>query len=396
MKPDRLVMPGQVWGLAATASSGPIFVTSYAGHDLDGTVLTAVDPADGVVWQRSFAGHPGPPRGTSSGTVWVAHAGGTFTEVGVDGSDLRSVVPEHEPHEHMGAFVVLPDGFCVIWLPGHPYRVVPPGRTARVARHTWAGGTVWSTPLVLAEFAFAGADAGWQAQPMEPWRPRTLGAGSREPLLVSGDRVLAEIADGSSGIGVCTLLDAATGRIVTTTPPGPYCHKAITGPGSFLIGRQGYGEFTTTSYDATGQALRTWAGHGMMLVDRHGTVRSAELENGSVSRSRFRVLNPDGSVSDGPLLSGYHTTAPALDVDGTAVFWRDGQLLAVDAERRIRTLFAEDDDRGVMSRILLLDHGQVVFALHDELFVVGGTGLARLDTGPWPCGDGNLGGNPVR
>lgn len=132
----------------------------------------------------------------------------------------------------------------------------------------------------------------------------------------------------------------------------------------------------------------------MMLADRHGTVRSRTGE-GSVSRSRFRVLNPDGSVSDGPLLSGYHTAAPALDVDGTAVYWRDGQLLAVDAERRIRTLFAEDD-RGVMSRILLLDQGQVAFARHDELFVVGGTGLARLDTGPWPCGDGNHGGNPVR
>lgn len=65
----------------------------------------------------------------------------------------------------------------------------------------------------------------------------------------------------------------------------------------------------------------------MMLIDRHGTISSAESENVLPSRSRFRILNPDRSLSDGPPLSGYSTTYPALDADGTAVFWRDGQLL---------------------------------------------------------------------
>jgi hypothetical protein len=36
-----------------------------------------------------------------------------------------------------------------------------------------------------------------------------------------------------------------------------------------------------------------------------------------------------------------------------------------------------------------------VFALNNELVIVRDTGLARLDDGPWPCGDGNLQGNPV-
>ncbi|WP_052720088.1 hypothetical protein [Actinoplanes rectilineatus] len=95
-------------------------------------------------------------------------------------------------------------------------------------------------------------------------------------------------------------------------------------------------------------------------------------------------------------MSGYHTTHPALDADGTAVFWRDGRLLAVDADLQARTLYAQNDDRSVMSRILLLDQGRVVFTLHDELFLFHGTGLGPLDDGPWPCGDGNLHGNPVR
>lgn len=58
-------------------------------------------------------------------------------------------------------------------------------------------------------------------------------------------------------------------------------------------------------------------------------------------------------------------------------------------------LFAQKDDRPVMSRILLLEQGQVAFALHDELLIFRGTGLKPLASGPWPCGEGNLNGNPV-
>jgi hypothetical protein len=404
MSPDRTVMPGQVWGLATHDSTGPIFVTSYAGRNLDATVLTAVDPVGGIIWQRTFDGHPRPPRVTPAGTVWLTRrgpTGHTFTEVGPDGQVLRSVVPDQQAHEHLGAFVLLPDGFCTIWLPAGPGRQVPPGEVARVARYTETGATTWSTPLALTGLSFsgvveAGVDTGWEPRAMKPWQPRTISVGDREPLLVAADRVLADISDGSSGIGICTILDATTGGIVTITPPGPYLHKAITGPGSFLIGQQGYGAFTTTHYDSEGHALQTWPSHGMMLVDHHGAISGAESENVTPSRSRFRVLNPDGSLRDGPSLSGYYTTYPALDAEGTAVLWRDGKLLAVNPDLQARTLFAQDDDRAAMSRILLLEPGRVVFSLHNELFLVGSTGLAPLGNGPWPCGDGNLHGNPVR
>lgn len=36
-----------------------------------------------------------------------------------------------------------------------------------------------------------------------------------------------------------------------------------------------------------------------------------------------------------------------------------------------------------------------MFALRNELLIFTGTGLGALDTGPWPCADGNLRGNPV-
>jgi hypothetical protein len=128
----------------------------------------------------------------------------------------------------------------------------------------------------------------------------------------------------------------------------------------------------------------------MLLVDRHGTIRGPESENQLPSRSRFRVLNGDGSLRDGPPLSGYYTTYPALDAAGNTVFWRDGKLVTVDGNLQARELFADQDDRAVMSRVLLLDHGQVFLALHDELLIFHNTGLTALDTGPWPCADGNL------
>lgn len=114
-EPDRVTMPGQVWGIAAPTPAGPVFVTSYDGPNLRTLTLVALDPAGTTIWRRAFDGHPGPPRATAAGTVWVSHrspAGYALTELDADGRVLRSVTPEQQPHEHLGAFVVLPDGFC--------------------------------------------------------------------------------------------------------------------------------------------------------------------------------------------------------------------------------------------------------------------------------------------
>ncbi|MEU5566724.1 hypothetical protein [Micromonospora musae] len=411
MKLDVTRLPGQAWGLAAAGSTGPIYLTSYAGRsptvrDLDTTVLSAVDLNGATIWQRTFTGHPFPPRIDGDGTVWVVHQDGadppvfTLTCVGADGATLRSVTPQQEPSEHLGAVVRAPDGFYVLWLPTGRRYVLPDGATARLARHDDAGDTVWSTPLPLERVSFGGVveasmTTGWQVRPKRTWKPSTLEVSHWEPLLVAGDRVLAGITDGSSGIGVCFIVDTESGDIVATTEPGPYHHKAIAGPGRFLVGAQGYGALTSTLYDHDGRVAQTWPSHGQMLVDERGTIRGPESENTMPSRSRFRVLNRDGSMRDGPPLTGYHTTYPALDDDGTTVFWRDGQLLAVDEELRRRELLRRDDDRAVLSRVLLLDEGIVAFSVADELLIVRGTGLAPLAAGPWPCADGGIHGNPV-
>ncbi|CAM5262045.1 putative protein OS=Streptomyces microflavus OX=1919 GN=Smic_43830 PE=4 SV=1 [Streptomyces microflavus] len=57
-----------------------------------------------------------------------------------------------------------------------------------------------------------------------------------------------------------------------------------------------------------------------------------ELENCLPSTSRFRQLAPDNTLVDGPPLTGYYTSYPSMDQAGTTVFWRNGRLLAVDAD----------------------------------------------------------------
>lgn len=368
-------MPGQVWGLATAHPDGPVFVTSYPGRDFTATIVTAVDRDGTVRWQRDLDGRPRRPRVSPEGTLW--HAGArSLTELSATGEVLRTVGLGCDDDEYIGAFVLLADGFCVAWLPGPPNRIVSRGLLPRVARYDWTGRSRWTTSVDVPVLK----------------HPRTVRV-FRSPLLVSGDRVAATFEDGSSGIGTTHLLDTGTGALVASTPEGPSAEKAICGPGEFLLGSQGYGRFRTERRDASGAVTGEWPTHVLPLVDRNGGIRGPEFENVLPSRSRFRILGDD---REGPHLPAYYTSYPALDRDFTAIFWRGGRLVTVDTDLHLREVFAlPGDERNVMSRILLLDRGRVLFALDSDLFVVD-TGLAELDTGPWPCGDGNLRGNPAR
>lgn len=383
-------MPGQVWGVAAAGPGGPVVATSYDGDNLSGTVLTALDLSGAVLWRHRVDGRPSPPRVGVAGTVWIAHQGAdgySLTELGLDGSVLRSVALEHEPHEQLGAFVLLAEGICAAWLRADG--------TPRVARHDDNGRTIWSTNVQLDGFVEVSDGASGKIRRKRRWRPRTCSVSRWQPLLVSADRIAATYEERSSGIGVTFFLDAASGELVSRTRPGPNGINAVIAPGEFVIGELGYGAFHTTRYDRSGTPVRQWASHGLLLVDRHGGIRGPEYVNVLPSRSRFCGLAEDGTLLDGPALSGFYTTYPALDSNGTTVFWRDGRLVVVDAGFQLRELFAKADDRAVMSRVLLLAGGQVVFALDSELLIFRDTGLGPLDDGVWPCGDGNLNGNPV-
>ncbi|MGW6742009.1 hypothetical protein ACWGDX_15000 [Streptomyces sp. NPDC055025] len=404
---SRIAMPGQVRSVAAQDASGPLYVTSYGASPLE-TVVTMMDSGGSAAWQRTYAGTGRPQsRLSADGTLWIAypHQGGrTLEGVLPDGSTRRTVVPEREAGEELSAFVLLEDGFCVAWAGAS--RILrmsqdeqPAVTRPRVARYTWEGNGVWSTPIVLGAVSHPGVvgmgvDTGREARPLRPWVPEEVDVDHWEPLLVSADRVAASFTDARGGLGRTFFLDLASGAIVSATAPAPSGRKAIAGPGEFLIGSQGYGEFTTGHYGRDGSTTARWASHGAMLIDSRGTICGPELENQLPSTSLFRRLAPDNTLVDGPPLTGYYTSYPAIDREGTTVFWRDGKLLAVDADLDSHELFAMDDSRNIMGRTLLLGDGRVVVSLDSEVLAFHSP-LGPLAEGPWPCGDANLLGNPV-
>ena len=402
-----VALPGQVWDLAAPDAGGPILTTGYDGKNFSTTVLTALDLNGQTLWRRTFDGHsglPSEPRISGDGTVWIAHEGARGTMLtGLDptGAILDEVVLEHEEFEQLGAFVMLRDGICASWLPAKGRRVAAPDQHARVARHAPDGARHWSTPAVLDQLSYPGVlemsvETRWQVRPSKPWTPRTVEADHWEPLLVAGHRIAATFADGHSGIAVTFFLDTDTGRLLAASPPAPGGHKAIAGPGQFLIGSQGYGAFCTARHDASGAVVQQWSTHALLLIDRNGAISGPESENRLPSRSRFAALEPDDTVRRGAALDGYHTSYPALDEHGTAVFWRHGRLQAVDPDLTRRELLEIGDaKRGYSARMLLLDNGLLAFTLEGELILTRQQSLGALDTGVWPCRDGGLHGNPV-
>lgn len=413
-----IVMPGNLSAVSASSADGPIFVVSSDGRERN-IGLHAVDLSGELLWQHRFDGESGTPRVSHTGTVWIAHRDGSdaaLTEMDVSGAIVRSVKPECAPGERIGAFVVLPDGFCMAWLPPRSTRYALSAPVGRVALHSVGGSQIWSTWTELGEVSYRGvvewrADDDWVGRPKKPWVPEGIEAAWQDPLLVSGNRIAATFEDGAvaggSGIGVTFLLDSDTGQCIKRTPPNPHGYKAIPRSGEFLVGLQGYGAFTTQHYDGTGALVQEWPTHAMFVVDHNGIIRGPESGNIVSSRSHFAVLEVDGRVTRGPSLNEYTTSYPAIDEHGTTVFWRDGRLVTVDLDLRMRTVLStasSKDDRVTASRILLLADGRVAFALSYvrdsresvELIIVDETGLGTLDSGVWPCGDGGLHGNPAR
>ncbi|WP_078096083.1 hypothetical protein [Streptomyces sp. fd1-xmd] len=404
---SRFTLPGQVRAVAAADPSGPLTVTSYGADPLT-TVITRVDLSGKVAWQRSYPGTGRPQsRLSTDGILWVAYpdSGGRLLEgVLPDGSTGPSTRPERHLDEEVGAFVLLDDGFVISWVSAS--RLVRGERSRstsvpepRVARYTREGECLWSTPIVLGAVSFPGVVemgdwTGWEIQPRRPWVPEEIGVDHWEPLLVSADRIAASFTDTRGGIGRTFFLNLESGETISATSPAPTGRKAIAGPGQFLIGSQGYGAFMTSLYGRDGAETASWASQGAMLVDRNGSVSGPELENHLPSRSRFRRLTPDNTLVDGPALTGYYTSHPAMDCEGTTVFWRDGKLLAVDADLAGHELFAMDDSRTVIGRALLLSEGSVAVSLDNEVLVFRAP-LGPLAEGPWPCGEGNLQGNPL-
>lgn len=397
--PLRVDLPDKPWSLAAAGPAGPIYVTCLEPVT-SRMPLLAVDPSGAIVWKRDLDrapdARPLPIRIGEDGVIWSGipgAAGPALDATGPDGAGRTAIDLICAGDESLGAFVVLPDGFLVAWTTGPPYR------GARVERLSCEGKTIWSTTIPAEPLSFAGlvqadASTGWQARQQEPEIPEVVQLDPAEPLLVSGDRVLTCYRDMRSGLGVGYFLAADSGRITGSTQQGPLGRRAIAGPGEFLVGYQGYGEFSTLHYDRAGTQLTRWPAHGALLVEGSGAIRCAQESNSSDDASTFAILRADGMITAGPALPARSTAHPAMDASGAAVLLAGGSLLSVSADLAAEELWNGPADEFAADRVLLLDGGLVACALGEELLIFR-TSLGPLSSGPWPCASGNLRGNPV-
>jgi hypothetical protein len=197
-------------------------------------------------------------------------------------------------------------------------------------------------------------------------------------------------------------VDLDTGRRLWSTAPAPTGDRAIAGGGRFLVGEQGGGAFAMRLLDGDGAVVVEWPSHGRALVDTEGVVRVVELGNQQPSRCRIRLLHPDGTMTDGPVLPGYYTVGPVLAADGRVAFFRDGRLQATVSNQTVTSHHALPGRDGT-GGMLLLDGGLLAFTIYDDRPAVTGSGVlsfARSDlpgpaTGPWTGAEGNLRANPV-
>jgi len=395
---------GTVMGVAL---AGPEQVYLLVRREQGAGCLLRVDLDGGVRWRLDLPGPENYPFAIPRRTLRVAEDGSAWlgekrmlTRLGPDGRVQQSIEVSIEPGEVLGSFLLLPDGFvAAIFRPASGKSGHVRGRVIRLDS---AGNVMWSAILPTGTVAYAGVvemsvESGWQPRPKKEWQPEDWQPAWRgEPLLLSGDRLLARYFELRSGLGRTFCLSWSGGSLLWATEPRPEASVALVGPGEFLLGVQGYGAFDMYLLDRNGQERQHWASHAEVIVTESGEIRGVEMENVSPSRTHFSVFERDSKVRKGPHLKGYRTTYPVVNRQGVAAFWRHGKLRAVDTSLEKRTLWEEKGlaEKAIMTRMLLLDDGTLVFGLEDELFRVQ-TGLGPMAGSVWPCGGGNAKGNPA-
>jgi outer membrane protein assembly factor BamB len=379
----------------ALSPSGMIFAVTTHG------TLVCLDQSGLKAWERQFVPSSSLPlvlRVADDGHPWVG-VDGTIVEIDHDGRDRFSLKLDLDRNERLGSFLLVPDGFYVCL-----YRPTHGDQGPRVIRLDRSGSSIWSTTLPVGTINFrgvveAGVHTGWTTQPMQPWRPETwepVPDGESEPLLVSGDRLLASFCEFvRSGIGCSYALNTENGALLWVTEPSPTGTLAIAGSGRFYQGLQGYGAFETRLLGPDGSVLRRWDSHGYLVISEDGRVYSVEMENRLPSRMRFVTLLDDGGIARGPSLDGYYTTYPIVTDKREVVFSRNGKLVLIDKGMTMEII---NRDRllnnGVMSRMVLSPEGSLLFSVDHEVWIVQ-AGLGSLAKSPWPCGGANIRNNPV-
>ena len=127
---------------------------------------------------------------------------------------------------------------------------------------------MWESRLPIDTIAYhgcvhTGVATNWKIRPIPPRTPDSWLPHGDDPLIVSGNRLLATFKEWSrSGIGCRYVLDIETGSLLWQSEPLPVQNVAAGGSGKFLMGAQGYGAFETALYQDKVDSMPHWKSHG--------------------------------------------------------------------------------------------------------------------------------------
>jgi len=398
---QRVTLPAIATSVCATPE-GNIFIEMRANWDRDSQMqLACFDFMGQQKWQRAFTTLYPHAVKVANESIWL-NTGKQIYRLDIDGAVTQVIPVALTESEYIGDFLVTPQGFYIC---SRGRRVDT--KSPRLLRIADNGQVQWATSLLKPTVSFngvveTGVHTNWQLQPKKPWRPTSWQPDLWQPLLATDNRLLASYVDYSSGIGISYCLDAATGEHLWATPPRPSGNKSLAPNQTFLIGSQGYGVFDTWLYNANGEILQHWQSHGYIVISQQAEMRVVEMQNILPSKMSFAIFELSGEIRKGPHLPRYRTAYPSIDKSGNVTFWREGELLTVDTQMNLKSLYSSPSDKPhltMFSRTLLLESDKLAFTVSQhggshELWIFN-TPLDVLATSMWPCGGGNLGNNAV-
>lgn len=355
---------GTIWALVTTVHERSLVALDADGRELSRTGLAGSERVDRI----RYGGHP--LRIATDGSAWV-ESGQSLLRIAADGECI-DVFAVGDRDDEIQSFLLLPDGFIVCLYA--PRRRDPP----RMLRLRSDGTTRWQAELPS---ALIGRDLHVV--------PHT------EPLLASGQSLLASFCEIGGGMCRSICLDLEGGETRWQTDVGPQDSQAIIGREQFLIGWQGYGAHHMIAFDPAGNETQHWDQHAWVVIGASGDMVGPEMENLKPSRSSFSRFLPDGRVVRSEHLTGYYTSYPALTGSGWTIFGRDGEgVVAVDAAGAKHTMWTGAPERGYFNRVVVTPSGSVLITIGKNLCIVP-TRLGPLADGPWPCAGMNGRNNPA-
>ena len=215
--------------------------------------------------------------------------------------------------------------------------------TASVAKLSKSGQLIWATAIPVGQVehdgvAHANAQTKWKPQKMPPWTPTTWQAFGHDCLVASGNRIMARVAEVSSGVGQYYLMDSQTGKMLWQSAPSSGGFTTPADRGEFLVGDQGYGQFETNLIQADGKCSIHWDSHGhSFLCDSN--YYSIQMANTLSRPQRCVLMAGDGSISEASEpLGGYYTTKPQRLADGSVYFWRNDKIWKWDLKTGVEPI----------------------------------------------------------